>query len=237
MLEAVWGHDSTLEEPHVRGILGGALFTAEDVYRPIEKLSGGEAARTILSILTVQEPNVLLIDEPTNHMDVETADALATLLNNYKGSVILVSHDRTFLSRVATKVIEVRADSLLPYEGTWDEFTSSQADDRFDSKGRTTQAKALNKTATKTTAQGNEKPSKRVNTFKVKKELESLVEAIERDEARLAELQTSFCDPDFYKSTDPKEIQGLEEEMKTLEAKLPEMTERWEELETLLEQA
>ena len=237
VLEAVWGHDSTLEEPHVRGILGGALFTADDVYRPIEKLSGGEAARTILSILTVQEPNVLLIDEPTNHMDVETADALATLLKNYKGSVILVSHDRTFLSRVATKVIEVRADSLLPYEGTWDEFTSSQADDRFDSKGRATQPKALNKTATKTTAQSNEKPAKRVNTFKVKKELESLVEAIERDEARLAELQTSFCDPDFYKSTDPKEIQGLEEEMKTLEAKLPEMTERWEELETLLEQA
>ena len=167
--------------------LGSALFTADDVYRPIEKLSGGEAARTILRSSRSQEPNVLLIDEPTNHMDVETADALATLLKNYAGSVILVSHDRTFLSRVATKVIEVRADSLLPYEGTWDEFTSSQADDRFDSKGRATQPKALNKTASKATAQSNDKPSKRINTFKVKKELESLVEAIERDEARLTE--------------------------------------------------
>ena len=88
-------------------------------------------------------------------------------------------------------------------------------------KGAYDSTKALNKTAAKATVQGNEKPSKRINTFKVKKELESLVEAIERDEARLAELQTSFCDPDFYKSTDPKEIQALEEEMKTSKRNYP----------------
>ena len=236
VLEAVWAHDPKLEEPHIRGILGGALFTGDDVFRKIEKLSGGEAARTILAILTVQEPNVLIIDEPTNHMDIETSDALASLLKDYPGSVILVSHDRTFLSRVATKVIEVRADSLLPYEGTWDEFTSSQTDDRFDStKG--TQSKTATTNASPKTAVPTEAPAKkRVNTFKVTKELGTLVAEIERDEARLSELQGIFCDSDFYRTTDAQEIQKLEEEMKALEERLPVMTDRWAELETLLEE-
>ena len=237
VLETVWAHDSKLEEPHIRGILGGALFTADDVFRMIEKLSGGEAARTILSILSIQQPNVLIIDEPTNHMDIETSDALAELIKTYQGSVILVSHDRTFLSRVATRVIEVRADSLLPYEGTWDEFTSSQADDRFDSNRGPGAQNRTTKASPKSQPNTSQKPKKRVNTFKVTKELETLVTEIERDEARLAELQAQFCQPDFYKTTNSNDIQSLEDEMKRLEERLPEMTDRWAELETLLEEA
>ena len=170
-------------------------------------------------------------------MDIETSDALAELVNSYQGSVILVSHDRTFLSRVATRVIEVRADSLLPYEGTWDEFTSSQEDDRFDSNRNSNSQSRNSKPSPKAPTHAPQKTKKRVNTFKVKQELETLVVDIERDETRLAELQTTFCAPDFYKTTDASEIQNLEEEMKQLEARLPAMTDRWAELETLLEEA
>ena len=236
VLETVWAHDPKLEESHIRGILGGALFTSDDVFRKIEKLSGGEAARTILAILSIQQPNVLVIDEPTNHMDIETADALTELLKSYQGSVVLVSHDRTFLSRVATRVIEVRADSLIPYEGTWDEFTSSQADDRFDSNRRSNAPSKRNKDAQNTQPKTQQSSKKRVNTFKVTKELETLVSEIERDEARLSELQANFCEPDFYKTTAPNDIQNLEDEMKTLQERLPAMTDRWAELETLLEE-
>ena len=236
VLETVWGHDAQLEEAHVRGILGSALFTGDDVYRSIERLSGGEAARTILSILTIQKPNVLLIDEPTNHMDIATADALVQALEAYEGTVILVSHDRNFLSKIATRVIEVRADSFNPYDGTWDEFVASQQDDRFDrSTLKSASPSEKSSRATPTSPKSN-RTKPRVNTFKVTKELESLVLKIEKGETRLDELQETFCDPDFYKSTDAAQVQSLEQELKVLEQELPLWTDRWAELETLLEE-
>mgnify|MGYP001214973287 CR=1 FL=1 len=237
VLETVWGHDAQLDESHVRGILGAALFTGDDVHRSIEKLSGGEAARTILSILTIQQPNVLIIDEPTNHMDIATADALAQTLESYEGSVILVSHDRNFLSKIATRVIEVRADSLIPYDGTWDEFVASQSDDRFD-RSTLKQSSTVDKAEKSATTSSKPTRSKnRINTFKVTKELESLVLKIEKGEARLEELQNAFCDPDFYKTTDQETVQQFEQELKQLEEDLPIWTDRWAELETLLEES
>jgi ATPase subunit of ABC transporter with duplicated ATPase domains len=115
------------DEQLVRGALGRMLFSGEDIKKPISKLSGGEKVRVIFAKFTLQSPNVLLLDEPTNHLDMESIEALNAALEEYDGTVVFVSHDREFVSSVATRIIEITADDVRDFNGSYDEYLAKQA--------------------------------------------------------------------------------------------------------------
>jgi ATPase subunit of ABC transporter with duplicated ATPase domains len=115
------GDDDTL----VRGMLGRLLFSGDDVKKPVRVLSGGEQGRMLYGKLMLDRTNVLLMDEPTNHMDMESIESLNTSLEKYKGTLIFVSHDREFVSSLATRVLEIRPDRVVDYTGNYEDYLAS----------------------------------------------------------------------------------------------------------------
>ena len=107
-------------------MLGRLLFTADDANKKARVCSGGEKNRLLFGKLMMMDTNVLIMDEPTNHLDMEAIEALNTALKNYDGTLIFVSHDREFISSLATRVIEIKDQKLINYAGTYEEYLASQ---------------------------------------------------------------------------------------------------------------
>ncbi|MCW3173735.1 ABC-F family ATPase [Shewanella subflava] len=114
------------DDQTVRGILGRMLFGSDDIKKSVKVLSGGEKGRMYFGKLIMQKPNILLLDEPTNHMDMESIESLNNALELYEGTLIFVSHDRAFVSSLATRIIEITANGINDFKGTYDEFLASK---------------------------------------------------------------------------------------------------------------
>jgi ATPase subunit of ABC transporter with duplicated ATPase domains len=114
------------DELMVRGMLGRLLFSADDNKKKVKVCSGGEKNRLLFGKLMMSDANVLILDEPTNHLDMESIEALNQALARYDGTVIFVSHDREFVSSLATRVIEIKDQKMVNFHGTYDEYLASQ---------------------------------------------------------------------------------------------------------------
>ena len=125
----------------MRGQLGRVLFSGDDAKKRVGNLSGGEAARLVFARLAVEKPNVLVLDEPTNHLDLEAIEALAQGLEKYEGTLIFVSHDRWFVSRLATRIVEITPRGLSDFPGTYDEYLERLGDDHLDAAAVLARAK------------------------------------------------------------------------------------------------
>ena len=115
------------DEQVVRGYLGRLLFSADDIKKSVKVLSGGEQGRMLFGKLMMQKPNILVMDEPTNHMDMESIESLNMALDKYEGTLVFVSHDREFVSSLATRIIELKEDGYVDFAGTYEEYLASQA--------------------------------------------------------------------------------------------------------------
>jgi len=118
--------EPTDDDQVVRGILGRMLFSQDDINKPVTALSGGEKGRMMFGKLMMQKPNVLIMDEPTNHMDMESIEALNLALENYEGTLVFVSHDREFVSTLATRILDMENEGIVDFHGTYDEYLISQ---------------------------------------------------------------------------------------------------------------
>ncbi len=116
-------------EQEIRGNLGRMLFSQNDIKKSVKALSGGEQGRMLFGKFMFQNPNVLMLDEPTNHMDMEFIESLNTALENYPGTLIFVSHDREFVSSLATRIIEITSEGIVDYHGTYEEYLTRQGID------------------------------------------------------------------------------------------------------------
>jgi len=128
----LWDFCPGKDRGFVRGHLGMMLFSGDDGEKRLSALSGGEAARLVFSRLALEQPNVLVLDEPTNHLDLESIEALVAGLQNYEGTLILVSHDRWFVSQLATRVVEISRNGIRDYHGTYEEYVHACGDDHLD---------------------------------------------------------------------------------------------------------
>ena len=115
------------DEQLLRGTLGRMLFSRDDSEKSVKVVSGGEEGRLLFGKLVLQKPNVMVMDEPTNHLDMESIEALNLALENYPGTLIFISHDREFVSSLATRVIEMTPEGIVDYSGTYEEYLRSQA--------------------------------------------------------------------------------------------------------------
>ena len=114
------------DEQSVRAVLGRMLFSQDEIKKSVSKISGGEQGRMLFGKLMLQQPNVLVMDEPTNHLDMESIESLNLALENYPGTLVFVSHDREFVSSLATRIIELTATGISNYSGTYEEYLRSQ---------------------------------------------------------------------------------------------------------------
>ncbi len=114
------------DEQVIRGVLGRMLFSQSDLKKSVRVISGGEQGRMLFGKLIQQRPNILLMDEPTNHMDMESIESLNLALENYQGTLIFVSHDRQFVSSLATRIIEINDNGIVDFHGTYDDYLRSQ---------------------------------------------------------------------------------------------------------------
>ena len=114
------------DEQVVRGTLGRLLFSKADSEKSVKVISGGEQGRMLFGKLILQKPNIMLMDEPTNHLDMESIESLNLALENYKGTLLFISHDREFVSSIATRIIEITPEGIIDFQGTYDEYLQSQ---------------------------------------------------------------------------------------------------------------
>ena len=120
-----WGRPSD-DDQTMRGMLGRLLFSGDDIAKPVKVLSGGEKGRMMFGKLMLAKTNVLLMDEPTNHMDMESIESLNTALEKYKGTLLFVSHDREFVSSLATRILEIREDKIIDFSGNYEDYLVNQ---------------------------------------------------------------------------------------------------------------
>jgi ATPase subunit of ABC transporter with duplicated ATPase domains len=115
------------DEQVVRGYLGRLLFSQKEIEKSVKVISGGEQGRMLFGKMMMQKPNVLVMDEPTNHLDMESIESLNLALENYPGTLIFVSHDREFVSSLATRIIELTPDGVVNFSGSYEDYLASQA--------------------------------------------------------------------------------------------------------------
>ena len=120
-----WKQESD-DEQAVRSILGRLLFSQDDIKKPAKVLSGGEKGRMLFGKLMMQKPNILVMDEPTNHLDMESIESLNMALEMYQGTLIFVSHDREFVSSLATRVIEITPERVVDFTGNYEDYLRSK---------------------------------------------------------------------------------------------------------------
>ena len=215
------------EKRHVISYLKDFLFTPERCRTPVHILSGGEKNRLLLARLFTRPANVLVMDEPTNDLDIETLELLEDMLFHFQGTVLVVSHDRAFLNNVVTSTIVFEGQGeVIEYAGGYDDWLSQRAKRQKDMPAEKKEKPAA-KPAPSEKPRGNRPPKL---GFKEKRELEALPAKIEEMEAEYDALYAQMGEPEFYK-TDKDEIARVKARMEELEKAIEYAYDRWEALE------
>jgi ATPase subunit of ABC transporter with duplicated ATPase domains len=241
-LSFLWDACPTEGTSFVRGQLGRALFSGDDVEKSVGSLSGGEAARLIFARIIVERPNVLVLDEPTNHLDLEAIHALSEALKAFEGTVIFVSHDRWFVSELATRVLEITPQGPRDFPGTYAEYLERCGDDHLDADAVVLKAKRervdgkAEKAAPAAAEASWEEQKRRKNRLKaLPLQRDRVLEEIEGAEARRKAIQEMYCTPGFFEETPPERVAALDAEDKELAALVDARTADWERLEAEIE--
>lgn len=223
------------QDRHVLSYLGDFLFSPQRARTPVKALSGGERARLLLAKLFSKPANLLVLDEPTNDLDVETLELLEEVLLSFEGTVLMVSHDRAFLDNVVTSTLVFEGEGQVrEYVGGYQDWLRQGGSPRLlgvqtreDSKPAPAKAEPVPAAAPVAAAAA---PAKRKLSYKEQRELDALPGAIETAEIELEALQTAIADPGFYQL--PNEVtQAKLARMDALQAELDRLIERWAELE------
>jgi ATPase subunit of ABC transporter with duplicated ATPase domains len=241
--EWLWTFCPGKDRGFVRGHMGLMLFSGDDGKKKLASLSGGEAARLVFGRIALERPNVLVLDEPTNHLDLESIEALVEGLRAYDGTIILVSHDRWFVGQLATRIVEIKADAILDYRGSYEEYVHFSGDDHLDVdtvvlKARREKRRAAHEGAkAKRDGADDRNQAKRVSATarrdmgRLERRRDELTSAIEVAERRVADIDATFCRPGYYEQTSPDEVSALEREREELRAAVEGMLEEWERVE------
>ncbi|MEK5036888.1 ABC-F family ATP-binding cassette domain-containing protein [Sporosarcina sp. FSL K6-3457] len=232
VLQELWNDWPMMNEKDVRSVLGRFLFTGEDVEKPVTSLSGGEKARLSLAKLMLEKSNTLVLDEPTNHLDLDSKEILENALDDFPGTLIFVSHDRYFINRIATKVIDISATGAVEYLGDYDYFVEK----KLEQQELLAETDVTNINATSLPARKNE------DDKDLKRQERKLTRAITELEAQLSQLdeeiaalQEELTTPEF--ADDHVKLMELQAQIDAYQADHDSKSEEWlllqEELESL----
>jgi ATPase subunit of ABC transporter with duplicated ATPase domains len=231
VLEWLWQCCADKPQSFVQGMLGRVLFSGDDAKKLTKDLSGGELSRLYLAYLMIKKPNVLLLDEPTNHLDLETIESLTSALGDFSGTLIVVSHDRTFIDNIAQRIIELESEGVKDYLGTYSEFVAFKERDYLDAKGEIASKKEGNTDTSQNRLSYDEQKRRRAEVQKLKKHLDKLMLAVEETEQKISELDKLFLEPNFFVENSHERVLQIENDKNQLKQKVSSMISDWERSE------
>ena len=225
ILDEVWDEFPNMTTAKLRSVLASFLFTGDDVFKEISKLSGGEKCRINLLKLMLSKSNLLLLDEPTNHLDILSREALEDAILQYDGTLMIISHDRYFLNKVINRILELTEGGITEYLGNYSYYQEKKENpNRFH--------KYEELAAGKTKTQIKEEKKKKREADKEAKALKLQIKNIEKSiselEETLEELQNQLCLESVY--SNPEESNRVNKEIRSTESKLESLYEEWEKL-------
>lgn len=229
VLEEFMAKFPKVSEYEARCSLGSFLFKGDDVLKKIEVLSGGERVRLQLCKILYTKPNVLILDEPTNHLDIVGREYLESILNEYQGTVLFVSHDRYFISKVATSLLVLAKDNYHLFKGNYKEYLESLKGQNIDNNI----SKNIDDYSKNKSDVLNE-PKKKVNTYNLGKEINKLEREIKKLEERIKSLEESLYLEEVYSDYD--KLNQVNNEIKEDKERLEELNTKWLELMEVSEQ-
>lgn len=222
VLDELWDDFPQMEQARLRGVLGCFLFTGDDVLQPIHTLSGGERGRVALTRLMLRQDNLLLLDEPTNHLDMDSREVLEQALEGFAGTLLMVSHDRYFINRLASHILEMGTDGISLTLGNYDDYLAGK---NTEFSGEPEEQK------TRTALEKEKKRDRQTREAEKAKgaKLQALEAAIAAKEAELAAREAAMARPEVYAS--PERAKEAARAHRALKAELGGLYEAWTEME------
>lgn len=226
--------DRDLPQEKLREILARVLFSGDAVKQSIHTLSGGETARLMLAKMMLQKPNVLIFDEPTNHLDMEAIDELTKALQDFKGTILLVSHNRYFVSHIATRILEITFKGIRDFKCSYAEYIQNQDVDYLSTQTALSQRyihEVPKRETTQLTSKGSDYESqKKLRNLKsqLKKQMQQAEEECHHIEVKVKEIDLLLASEDFYLKTPREQQQEALDQKYELEEKLLIAMEKWE---------
>lgn len=237
VLSELWDDHPTTPEGDIRSILGSFLFSGDDVAKMVHDLSGGEKARLLLTKLAMQHNNFLILDEPTNHLDIDSREVLEKALNQFDGTILFVSHDRYFINKIATSVVELSRQGTTLYLGNYDYYVDKKAE-QLAIKEHDAQKNAPEQSQSEpeqTTDKKNYVINKQVQKEhrKLEREVASLEEQLDRLTKEKDTIETEMTKPNVF--NDLGKLQDLQTQLDETNQKIGETESNWEAASLKLE--
>jgi ATP-binding cassette subfamily F protein 3 len=232
VLHELWDDFPDHNEKEIRTVLGNFLFSGDDVLKTVSSLSGGEKARLALAKLMMKKANFLILDEPTNHLDLDSKEVLENALIDYPGTLLFVSHDRYFINRIATKVIELSPNGTTEYLGDYDYYVNKKQEQlELSLLEKQENRSSLNDTTASKNKFVLDKEAKKAERKK-RRRIEEIEQTIEQKEAALSEKEALLLQPDIFQ--DYEKAHAINQEIEQLKAEIDLLMEEWTELQESL---
>ena len=220
VLDEVWDSNEKLTQTQIRTTLASFLFSGEDVFKPVSVLSGGEKSRVALVKLMLSDSNLLILDEPTNHLDINSREILEASLQDFNGTILAVSHDRYFINKLSSRILELDSDSLLDYKGDYSQFIEYKAKLKKENKLVNVEVKD---SAAK--IERNAVKEEKAKQRKTEKQLQETEQEINKSEERLKAIDIEMTFEAVF--SDHIKLTQLHEEQSMLKIRLEELYELW----------
>ncbi|WP_373712459.1 ATP-binding cassette domain-containing protein [Streptococcus sp.] len=231
VLDELWNDFPNQPELDIRNRLGGFLFSGDDVKKSVSMLSGGEKARLLLAKLSMENNNFLILDEPTNHLDIDSKEVLESALIDFDGTLLFVSHDRYFINRLATKVLEISETGSTLYLGDYDYYLEKKADlERLERQKQAKVDLTSSKAAEPVTTDYQQQKESQKEIRKITRRIQQIEDQLTLMEAKEAELSQAMAN-----TNDASQLMDLQKELDQLSQEQEELMEEWEVLSQGLE--
>lgn len=237
VLNELWDDHPTTPEKDIRSILGSFLFIGDDVSKVVHNLSGGEKARLLLTKLAMKHDNFLILDEPTNHLDIDSKEVLENAVMDFNGTVLFVSHDRYFINKVATCVLEIAPQGSTLYLGDYDYYLEKKAEQEEIAAAKSTAETPIENSPKEVSTgkvnyqQGKERQKQE---RRLKRSVEEFEQLVEKLDAQKNDLENQMSSPENY--NDLEKMGELQEKLQEISKKLAEAEENWEQASMELEE-
>lgn len=230
VLNELWDDHPTTPEKDIRSILGSFLFIGDDVSKVVHNLSGGEKARLLLTKLAMKHDNFLILDEPTNHLDIDSKEVLENAVMDFNGTVLFVSHDRYFINKVATCVLEIAPQGSTLYLGDYDYYLEKKAEQEEIAVAKSTAETPIENSPKEVSTgkvnyqQGKERQKQE---RRLKRSVEEFEQLVEKLDAQKNDLENQMSSPENY--NDLEKMGELQAKLQEISKKLAEAEENWEQ--------
>ncbi|MGM0904195.1 MAG: ABC-F family ATP-binding cassette domain-containing protein [Bacillota bacterium] len=229
VLNELWDDYPLKPEKDIRTVLGNFLFSGDDVLKSVSTLSGGEKARLALAKLMMEKANFLILDEPTNHLDLDSKEVLENALIDYPGTILFVSHDRYFINRIATKVLELERNGITEFLGDYDYYLEKKLEiEELEALNLNQGNKAVNEPVlSDKTSYHQDKETKKLERQR-KRRIEEIESSIEELELTASEIEEQLCDPKIFQ--DHEKVSELNTNLEKVKLEIEQLMDEWAEL-------